>query len=147
MKSLTGLALLLAAVALAACGGDTAEKNDYVEKVNKAQTDFADGISKAQGGATATNGKKVFDDMAASIDKVVADLRAVEPPDDVTSQHDRLVGELEKFGAAVEKAGASITSNDPQKIAAAQADFAKEASGVSTKIGSTIQEINAKLQE
>ena len=144
-RLLTGLALL-ATVALVACGGDTEAKNDYVAAVNKAQTDFADGISKAQAGA-ATDPKKVFDDMKASIDKVVSDLKAVEPPDDVTSEHSTLVSELEKFGAAVAEAGSSVTSGDPQKIASAQADFAQEASGVSTKIGQAIQEINAKLQE
>lgn len=144
-RLLTGLALLLT-VGLVACGGDTAENNDYVEAVNKAQTDFADGISKAQS-AGASNPQKVFTDMGASIDKVVSDLKAVDPPDDVTTEHNTLISELERFGAAVDKAGESLTSNDPQKISDAQAEFAQEASGVSGKIGTTIQQINSKLQE
>ena len=145
-RLLAGLAIILA-LGLVACGGDTEAKNDYVEAVNKAQTDFATSISKAPTGANASDPGSVFDKMAASVDKVVADLKAVEPPDAVQEQHDRLVSELEKFGAAIEDAGESLASRDPQKIASAQAEFAQKASDVGTKIGTAIQQINSELQE
>ena len=141
------LALTLTLALVAGCGGDTAEKNDYVEAVNKAQTDFAASMSKVQQGTGPAAGEQLFTDMKGSIDKVVTDLKAVEPPDDVATLHDQLVKQLGDFGAAVEKAAGSLTSSDPQKLASAQADFARSASGVGTDISRTISEINAKLQE
>ena len=145
-RLLTVIALALTLVA-AGCGSDTADKNEYVNAVNKAQTDFADGIGKVQQGASASDGAAVFDEMKASVDKVVADLKAVDPPEDVKSLHDQLVSQLADFGDAVEKAGSSIESGDAQTLATAQATFAREVSGVGAQIGATIQQINAKLQE
>ena len=145
-RLLTGLAIILT-LGLVACGGDTEEKNDYVAAVNKAQTDFASSISQAPSGASASDPGSVFDKMAASVDKVVADLKAVEPPDAVKDQHATLVSELEEFGTAIEDAGDSLSSRDPQKIASAQAEFAQKASDVGTKIGTAIQQINSELQE
>ena len=144
-RLLTGLAILLT-LGLAACGGDTAEKNDYVKAVNKAQTDFADGINKAQAGAT-SDPKKFYTDTKASMDKIVADLKAIEAPDEVSTEHNTLVSEFEKFGSTVEKAGQSLESGDLQKLAAAQEDVARGTSAATTKISTTIQQINAKLQE
>jgi hypothetical protein len=144
---------LLAALALclvaAGCGGDTKSNNDYVGKINKAQTDFADSITKLQSntGTTAADGQKVFTDLSTAIDKVVADLKAVEPPDKVKDLHNQLVAEIQQVGTAVKGAGEALASKDPQKIAAAQAKFATDVGGVGPKVTKTISDINAKLQE
>ena len=138
------LAVALSLAFLVACGGDTTAKNEYVAAVNRAQTEFAAGIAKARPGADAA---KTFDDMQAAIDKVVADLRAVDPPDEVAALHERLVREMAGFGTAVEQAAGSLTSGDPGKLAAAQAAFTRSTAGAGRKIDATIGQINAKLQE
>jgi hypothetical protein len=50
-----------------------------------------------------------------------------------------------QFKTAVQKAGASLKSGDPAKIAAAQTGFATNASAIGGKIGTTIEGINKKL--
>ena len=141
------LPVALSLAFLVACGGDTTAKNEYVAAVNKAQTEFAAGIGKAAPSATEADATKVFGDMQAAIEKVVADLRAVEPPDEVAALHQRLVREMADFGTAVEKAAGSLRSGDPGKLAAAQAAFTKSTAGAGRKIDATIGQINAKLQE
>jgi membrane-bound lytic murein transglycosylase B len=145
--------LCLTALALVAtgCGSDTKKNNDYVDAVNKAQTAFADNVKKVGssaplGGDAAAAAKQTFSDLSAAIDKVIADLKAVEPPDEVKDLHNQLISELREFGTQVADAGRSLTSSDPQAIATAQSKFATSASSLGTRISKTISDINAKLQ-
>jgi hypothetical protein len=146
-------AVCLAALSLVAvgCGGDTKAKNEYVDAVNKAQADFADNVKKV--GSSAPSGsdpvaaaKQAYTALGSAIDKVIADLKAVEPPDDVKALHSRLITQLSGFGGEVDKAVTSLSSGDLQAIAKAQADFAKSASTLGTQISKTLSEINTKLQ-
>jgi hypothetical protein len=150
MNRLSRLALLaLTAVVLAAgagCGGDTKSNNDYVAKLNKAQTDFAATVGKT----TAPAGGDAQDTFAAlnvALDKVVADLKGVEAPDKVKSLHNQLISQMEQFSGDVKEAGAALASKDQKKILAAQTKFSTSASTLGTKIGQTIEAINKKLQE
>jgi hypothetical protein len=139
----------LALAALAGCG-DTASTNEYVDAVNKAQTDFAASVSKVQAdaaGTTPEKAKDVFTSLGDGVDKVVSDLKAVSAPDKVKDLHDQLIDQVSSFGTAIKKAGDSITGKDPRKITEAQTKFATEIASVGTKISSTIDEINKKLQE
>lgn len=147
-------AVCLAVLALVAtgCGGDTKKSNDYVDAVNKAQTDFADNIQKVgtsapSGGDAAAAAKQTFSNLSTAIDKVVSDLKAVDPPDDVKDLHNELISELNEFGGQVKEAASSISSNDPQAIVAAQSKFATSASSLGTRISKTISDINTKLHD
>jgi hypothetical protein len=148
------VALVVAALALvvvAGCGSDTKESNNYVNAINKAQTDFANNVQKigsasASGSDPAAAAKKTFQDLDAAINKVVADLKAVDPPDKVKDLHDQLVSELGQFESQVKKAGDSLGSGDPQAIVKAQTTFASSASSLGTQISKTINDINSKLQ-
>jgi hypothetical protein len=144
----------LAALALVAagCGGDTKKSNDYVDAVNKAQTDFADNVQKVGSGSTAGGdpaaaAKKTFSDLGGAIDKVISDLKAVKPPDDVKDLHNQLISELAEFGSQVKEAASSLSSSDPQTIASAQSKFASSASSLGTRISKTISDINTKLHD
>ena len=145
--------ICLAALALVAtgCGGDTKKSNDYVDAVNKAQTEFADNVQKVNsgsaGGDPAAAAKKTFSNLSAAIDKVIADLKAVDPPDKVKDLHSQLVSEMTEFDNQVKAAGDSLGSGDPQKILAAQQKFATSASSLGTRISSTIDAINTKLHK
>ncbi|HEX6712001.1 MAG TPA: DUF6376 family protein [Thermoleophilaceae bacterium] len=146
--------ICVAALALVAtgCGSDTKSNNDYVDAVNKAQTDFADNIQKvgssAPSGADAAAGvKQTFSDLKTAIDKVIADLKAVEAPDEVKSLHNELISEMTEFGTQVKSAASSLGSGDAQAIATAQSKFATSASSLGTRISKTISDINTKLRD
>jgi hypothetical protein len=147
LRTLALTAAALSLVAASGCGGDTKTNNDYVNALNKAQTDFAAGVGKIQTSAAPGKAQDVFTNLKASVDKVVADIKAVKPPDKVKDLHATLVGELESFGSAIDEAGNALNEKDPAKVAAAQSKFATAASSAGTKITQTIADINAKLQQ
>ena len=143
-------ALAISLVGAAGCGGDTKKKNDYVDAVNKVQTDFANAVSKLQtasAGSGISGAQKTFANLGTAIDKVVSDLQGVTPPDSVKNLHNQLIAEMKSFGVSIKTAGASLSSGDPKKILAAQTKFATDASGVATKIGNTIDQINTQLHK
>ena len=139
-------------VAAAGCGGgDTASKNDYVEAINKAQTDFANNVQKvgsssSTGSDPAEAAKQTFTSLSTAIDKVVADLKGVEAPDEVKDLHNDLISEMEEFKGQVKDAADSLESKDPTAILKAQSKFAQSASTLGTRISKTISDINSKLQ-
>jgi hypothetical protein len=157
MTSLGRAAIVcVAALALlvgAGCGGDAKESNDYVRAVNKVQTEFANSVQKAGSSSGSSSSdpaaaaKKTFADLNAAIDKVVSDLKAVDPPDKVKSLHNDLITEMTQFQAQVKAAGDSLSSKDPQTIVSAQSKFASSASTLGSRISKTISDINAKLQD
>ena len=149
------LALCLALAGLlvvAGCGGDTASKNDYVESINKAQTDFVSNVQKAStppstGGSPVDAAQGTFDNIDKAIDTVIKDLEAVEPPDEVKDLHADLISEMNDLQDEVTKAADSLDSKDPAKLAAAQQAFATNATKLQTRFTETITAINQKLQD
>jgi hypothetical protein len=142
---------LAALLLVAGCGSDTKSSNDYVSAVNKVQTDFANNVQKV--GSSAPSGsdpaiaaKKTFADLETAIDKVIADLKAVEAPDKVKDLHNQLISEMDQFKSQVSEAGDSLSSKNPQTIVQAQTKFATAASTLGTKISATIDQINKTLQ-
>ena len=151
MRSAIVTVAVLSLVAAAGCGGDTKKSNDYVDAINKVQTDFAANVQKVGQSATTTGSdpaaaaKKTFTDLKAAIDKAISDLKAVDPPDKVKALHTQLVSEMTEFDSQVKAAGDSLGSGDPQKILAAQQKFATSASSLGSRISATIDAINTKL--
>src|SRR4051812_36173391 len=143
------VALLASLLAAAGCGSDAKKSNDYVNAINKAQTEFAASISKAQTGTGtgAQGAADTFSNMKAAIDKVISDLNGITPPDKVKDLHADLIGELKSFDSSVAKAGDALKAKDPTAILKAQSTFAQDASTVASKIGTTINAINTKLHE
>jgi outer membrane murein-binding lipoprotein Lpp len=141
----------LALVVASGCGSDTKSSNDYVSAINKVQTDFANdvqkvGTSSAAGSDPAAAAKKTFTNLKAAIDKVIVDLKAVDPPDKVKDLHNQLIAEMNDFDTEVKAAGDSLNSADPTAIVKAQSKFATSASSLGTRISKTIGDINTKLQ-
>ena len=145
-------AICLAALLLVAagCGSDSQSTNDYVSAINKVQTNFAKDVKKVgterSGSDPAAAAKKTFADLKTAIDRVVADLKAVQPPDKVKDLHNQLVSEMSQFDSQVKTAGESMSSKDPKAIEKAQTQFASSASTLGTQISQTIDAINKKLQ-
>jgi isochorismate synthase EntC len=154
MTGLVRAALLLTAllglIAAGGCGSDTKSSNEYVKDLNQVQTDFVNSISKATSssgsGSAQDQAKKTFASLDTSIDKLISDLKGIDPPDKVKSLHQDLIDEMTQFKAQVNTAAESLASGDSTKIVAAQTKFATEASQLQTQIGKTISGINAKLQ-
>lgn len=153
MTSLVRLATIcLAALALigtTGCGGDTKSSNNYVDAVNKAQTDLLSNVQKVGSAPNssdpAASAKKTFSDLGAAIDKFVADLKAVEPPDKVKDLHNRLISEITQVGGQVKAAGSTLDSKDPQAIVTAQSKLATSVTALQTEMSKTIDDINTKL--
>jgi|SRR3954454_20769788 len=153
MTSLARAAVLWLAVlslVAAGCGSDSKSTNDYVSSINKVQTDFAKNVRKVGSTPAGTDpakaAKDTFTSLQAAIDKVIADLKGVQPPDKVKSLHNQLISEMRQFDNDVKAAGDSLSSKDPKAIAAAQAKFAASASSLGTRISQTISQINQKLR-
>lgn len=144
---------LLAALALgaAACGDDVEKSNDYVDAVNRAQNSFAQTFDRLNAQITSTSSPKedraTLERFRAAIDRVVGDLRRVEPPDKVKELHGELIGEISGYGKEIDKARKAFRAEDPSKVIAAQTDLVAAVEAVSTQINGTIERINKKLRE
>jgi hypothetical protein len=154
-RLLRAAVLLVAVLALAGatgCGGSNSDENAYVDQLNKVQNDFASSVAKALSSEPSRLDAKAhaiqsFDSLETAIDKLIVDLKAVDPPAKVESLHNELLSEMQQFQVQVKKAAASLSSSDPEAILAAQAQFATEAGQLGTKIRKTISGINDKLKE
>jgi uncharacterized phage infection (PIP) family protein YhgE len=145
-------ALVIAVALLASgCGSDTKAENDYVDSVNKAQNDFAATFDKLSSQITSTSSaqqdRQTLDGFKEAVDKVVADLRAVEVPGKVKDLHGQLVSEISAYGKEIDKAKAAFAGDDPQAIIKAQTELVSAVTRVSAQINQTIDAINKKLRE
>jgi hypothetical protein len=144
--------LLLACVlALAACGGDAEDGGTaYVERVNKAQQDFAARVDQLSQGITATSSaardRKTLQSFEQAVDEVGGDLRAISPPGQVRGLHERLITAVDGYGTDVEKAATALSSRSPEKLRAAQRELARATTDFGTTLNRTIDEINRELE-
>lgn len=148
MRGVLAAALALALLA-GGCGGDTKSKNDYIDQVNRAQSDFVavvdDSESKIQGNGTDQETAKQLDMIRAAAAKVVVRLRAIKPPDKVRTLHASLVKEAQGLVAAFRRAADAYSSGDPAKILTAKANLGKDIEQVNGQLNATITELNNKL--
>ena len=144
---------IVVALALVAsgCGSDTKAANDYVDAVNRAQSEFATKFDQLSGQITSTStaaqDRQTLDGFRQAINKVVGDFRAVKVPSKVKPLHDRLIAEVSAYGVQIDKAKGAFSDNDPQAIVKAQADLVNAVTKVQAQINQTIADINKKLRE
>lgn len=139
------------ALAVAACGGDTDEKNDYVAAVDDQTEKLSPALSEATTEYAKANSpeqvSKVFSDLAAELDGVATDLRGIDPPDEVAGLQDRLIGRVGDLSAAAANAGDEVKAGGPATIAGVANEFNSESAMISGEVDSTLSEINSALQE
>ncbi len=138
------------AIAVAACGEDTEEKNDYVDQVNEVTTTLNQGLTEISSGAAATSPDQaatVFADFGSELETAASDLEGIEPPEDVTDLHDKLVTEVKDLGATATNAADEIEAGGVASVTGVATEFITEATTASTAVDSTITEINNTLQE
>jgi outer membrane murein-binding lipoprotein Lpp len=146
--------LLLAAIALGllatGCGGDTKEKNSYVNAVNRAQTEFQTRFDRLEADMTATSTPKqervTLERLGKAVDAVVAKLRAIQPPAKVRALHAQLIARVSEYRKVINRAKAAYASSDPQKLIAAKTRFDTALNQVGRNISATIDTINTQLR-
>jgi hypothetical protein len=145
------LAALALGVVVAGCGSDNKSANAYVDAVNRAQNDFASTFDRLSSRITTTStpqqDQKTLNGFKVAVDKVVGDLRAVEPPSKVKGLHAELVGEISGYGKEIDKAKTAFANGSPQAIIKAQTQLVTAVTKVSGQINRTIDAINKKLRE
>jgi hypothetical protein len=149
MRGALGVALAIA-VAIAGCGGgDTKTKNEYVQQVNQAQSDFVaivdDSEAKIQNDASDKQTAIQLDMIRAAAAKVVVKLRAIKPPSKVEKLHGTLVQEAQGLVAAFRKAADAYGSSDPAKILQAKVDLGNDINRVNGQLNATITQLNNEL--
>ncbi|MDQ3723910.1 MAG: hypothetical protein M3376_12810 [Actinomycetota bacterium] len=152
LKIISSVLLALAALALGACGGGDDErkaKNDYVRQVNNAQNEFAQTVTtvseRITNKSTSSQDRKTLQQFQAAIDDVVTNLRAIDVPGAVKSEHEQLVKAMGGFGAQIGKATLALRNPDTATIAEAQRTIQSATQTVNLRIDAAIAAINSKL--
>lgn len=153
---LRGTALLLvafAALALSACGGgdERDARNDYVRQVNNAQNEFAQTVTTVSEQITekssSSDDRKTLQQFQTAINDVVTDLREIEVPAAVESEHAQLVEAMTTFGADIRRATTVLDNPDSRKIAEAQKRIQTATQTVNLRVEAAIAAINSKLTQ
>jgi hypothetical protein len=150
-RNLAALLLAFAALALGACGGDDDRKakNAYVSEVNAAQSEFASTVTTVSERITpkssSSQDRKTLEQFEAAIAEVVKNLRDVDVPEDVKSEHGQLVEAMSGFGDEIEKATKALRNPDTRTIAEAQKTIQRATQTVNVRIDAAIAAINSKL--
>jgi hypothetical protein len=145
MARLLLAALSALALALAACGEDTQEKNDYVDALNAAQERYAD--ASAGLGTDPDSYDRQIEQLTKSTDKLIAEVEALDPPDEVQEQHDAIVATLEEFNATVKPVLDDLSSGDPAKEGTAVNSISAAATKLGVTFDQQIDSINDELQD
>ncbi len=143
---------IVAVVTLVGCGGGTStkDKNAYAREVNAAQQRFATTISTVDqrpgtAGSIAEQ-QRTLTRFKRAIDSVVRDLRGIDAPSEVTTQHERLVAVMTGFGKDIGEANAAMRNPTPQRIELAKRRLAGVTQSVNARVAAAIAAINAKLR-
>ncbi len=147
--SLVAAALAATALALVACGGDTEEKNEYVDEVNEVTSTLNAGLAGIASQGTAGSPEEagtVFEDFSTQLDAAAADLSDISPPEDVASLHDELVSILEELSAESGNAANEIAAGGAAAVTGVSTGFIGEANSLGAEADATISEINASCR-
>jgi len=139
------------ALALASCGGGSSDDGGaaYVERVNKAQQDFATRVDELSKGISSTSSaardRQTLRSFETAVDEVGADLREIKPPAKVRGLHDELIRAVDGYGDDVTTAAESLSSGSPTRLRAAQRDLQQATTAFGTTLNETIDRINKTL--
>ena len=140
---------LAVALPLGGCGEDE-RAGAYVERIDRAQTTFAQRIGELSRDITATSSaredRRTLRRFEAALDAVVADLRAIHPPGEVRPLHARLVAALAAFEREVDQAVRALAGSSPARLREAQRQLAAAATDVDDEITETTAAINDALR-
>lgn len=128
-------------------GGDALSKNEYLTQVNEAQTEFASESQKLD--LANPEGPKDFqkklEGLIPLVNDLITQLDEIEPPEQVTAEHDKLVSQLEDYKKVLEENIEGLGGGDQDEVREAAAAIGQASSKFSTTFDATIKDINAKL--
>jgi hypothetical protein len=143
--------LLLAVVALGACGGGTGTqaKNAYARQVNAAQSKFAEAVANASQGSERDRSlrrqQQLLRSFHAAIEGVVRDLRNIDAPSEVSKEHNELVSVMSGYGDEIGRADETMRNPTPLATEQAKQRLASASRSVSAQVNAAIAAINVKL--
>jgi hypothetical protein len=146
------LAILALSVGVVACGGSddkTASKNDYINDVNNAQKKFADGAAKLNlaNPSSPEDFKKSLDGLDPLLSGIVSDLQGIKPPDEVKSEHQKLISSMQDYQKQVDDAKSGLSSSDKEQVKTSAQTIATASQQFQTDFGGTVDSINQKLHQ
>ena len=126
------LALAVAsALTVAACGGDTEEKNDYVDEVNNVTSTLNTGLRRSRPrrrpSARPRRPRRSSRTSPRSSIRPPTDIEGISPPDDVTELHDQLVEQIQTLSAEATNAADEIDAGGAAAVAGVATGFIGEA--------------------
>jgi len=147
------IAVLALGVGLTACGGDdgtsTSDKNKYIQQVNDAQKEFADGAAKLNlaNPSSPEDFKKSLDGLDPLLSGIVTDLDKIDPPEEVQAEHDKLVSSMRDYQKIVNDNKTGLTSGEKDQTQQSAQAIATASSKFSTEFDGTVDQINSKLRK
>ena len=148
---LAATAMLVAALALGACGGDTEERNAYVDEINAAQNRFAKRFDELNTRITPTStpqeDRRTLNAYESVVRDTLAQLRGVTPPEGLEDQHRRFVAIIADYGAAVRQAREAVVDGTAQEALTAQQRLKDTVEQITRRLNDTIADINRELKE
>lgn len=151
MNRLRYLAIALvaaSALAVAACDGDTAENNEYVDQVNEVSSTLLSSVEALPvGGGSPQQVSSALEKVSGQLNTAATDLSEIDPPEDVASLHDQIVEDLETLSAEATNAADEVAQGGQAASIGVISQFVVEANRIGAEIDQTITEINNKLQE
>jgi len=144
------LIALCAVLALAGCGSHKSQRaNDYVHAVNRAENDFAARFHKLEPEITRQSSPKQIRStllkFELAIDRVVAQLRGVRPPDSVRSLHAELIAAIAAYRDPVDQARRAFGLTDRKKLNKTRTSLQRSFAQIGARITRTTNAINTKL--
>jgi ElaB/YqjD/DUF883 family membrane-anchored ribosome-binding protein len=145
--------LILAVVALGACGGGTStkDKNAYAQQVNAAQTKFASTVSTAaseesKGERSLSRLQLTLRRFHTAVDGVVRDLRNIDAPSEVSTEHERLVSVMSGYGDQIGRTIDEMRNPTPRVAERAKQRLDDAQRSVTAQVNAAIAAINVKLR-
>lgn len=148
LRHATIVLVAVAALGLAACDGDTAENNEYVDEVNAVSSQLLDSVSAlpASGGSPGQI-SSALDQVASQLGTAASDLSAIDPPEDVSDLHEDIVTDLQTLEDEATNAADEVQQGGAAAAIGVVGQFVAEANRIGAEIDSTISEINSVLQD
>lgn len=150
MRTRAPILAALVALLLTGCGGGDERKRDnaYVDAFNVAQRRFDATVKRLPVASERTSraqDRQALAGYEAAVTRVVADLRAIKPPDSVAPLHQRFVASFEGFGRVVRQAAAAVRSGKLPAVLDAQTRLAQARDALTKQVDRTVAAINDKL--
>jgi len=147
---LVALSALLAATVLAGCADDTESANRYVQEVNRAQQRFASRLQQLTGRITSESTResdqRTLRQVEQLIDRAVGDLRRIEPPEEVRSEHQAFIDLFNAYGEELEPLAESLDA-DPDEQLRANRRYVEASNRFARRVDRIIQQINRRLDQ